>query len=654
MLKNPATKYRPFPQIALADRTWPNKTITRAPIWMSTDLRDGNQALFEPMNAERKMRMFKMLVQIGFKEIEAAFPAASQTDFDFVRELIEGGHIPDDVTIEVLTQAREDLIRRTMESLRGSKRAIIHLYNAIAPVFRRTVFNTDQEGVKRIAVQSAKLIREIAETMPETQWTYQYSPEVFSGTELEFALEVCNAVTEVWDPSPTHKIIFNLPATVEMATPNIYADQIEWMHRNLARRDSIILSVHPHNDRGTAVAAAELAVMAGADRVEGCLFGNGERTGNVDLVTLALNLYSQGVDPALDFSHINDVARTCEDCTQLPVHPRHPYVGDLVFTAFSGSHQDAIKKGFAVQQPDALWEMPYLPIDPADVGRTYDSIIRVNSQSGKGGIAYLLESGYGVAMPRRLQVEFSSTVQQLTDESGREVTGADIWALFQQTYLRTDGAVGYVSHRLTEQDDGSQHIRLVVNIDDHEHVCEGTGNGPLDALVHALSHVLTAPVSVHHYEERALGQGANADAIAFAEMAAPGVAGSVFGVGVDANLTTASIRAVVGGVNRLIARAGTGMLQERGTSGLTPSTHKSASRSGAPVAKLERCGPGTPRPIPSEARKRARPLPKENRHDQSSDRERQCQAFCQCDPGASCLPNRLRSLRDGIRQERPR
>jgi len=561
MLKNPSTKYRPFPAIAIADRTWPNKTITRAPIWMSTDLRDGNQALFEPMNAERKMRMFKMLVQIGFKEIEAAFPAASQTDFDFVRELIEGGHIPDGVAIEVLTQAREDLIRRTMESLRGAKRAIIHVYNATAPVFRRTVFNTDREGVKRIAVQSAKLIREIAETMPETQWTYQYSPEVFSGTELDFALEVCNAVTEVWEPTPEHKIIFNLPATVEMATPNIYADQIEWMHRNLARRDSIILSVHPHNDRGTAVAAAELAVMAGADRVEGCLFGNGERTGNVDLVTLALNLYSQGVDPELDFSHINDVARTCEDCTQLPVHPRHPYVGDLVFTAFSGSHQDAIKKGFAVQKPDALWEMPYLPIDPADVGRTYDSIIRVNSQSGKGGIAYLLESGYGVAMPRRLQVEFSSTVQQLTDESGREATGADIWALFQQTYLRGDGAIGYVSHRLTERDDGSQHIRLVVNIADREHICEGTGNGPLDALVHALSHVLAAPVSIHHYEERALGQGANADAIAFAEMAAPGVAGSVFGVGVDANLTTASIRAVVGGVNRLIARASDGMLR---------------------------------------------------------------------------------------------
>ncbi|KFX78354.1 2-isopropylmalate synthase [Ralstonia solanacearum] len=554
MLKNPAAKYRPFPPIALSDRTWPSKTITRAPIWMSTDLRDGNQALFEPMNAERKMRMFKMLVQIGFKEIEAAFPAASQTDFDFVRELIEGGHIPDDVTIEVLTQAREDLIRRTMESLRGAKRAIIHVYNATSPVFRRTVFNTDREGVKRIAVQSAKLIREIAESMPETQWTYQYSPEVFSGTELDFALEVCNAVTEVWDPTPAHKIIFNLPATVEMATPNVYADQIEWMHRHLARRDSILLSVHPHNDRGTAVAAAELAVMAGADRVEGCLFGNGERTGNVDLVTLALNLYSQGIDPGLDFSHVNDVARTCEDCTQLPVHPRHPYVGDLVFTAFSGSHQDAIKKGFAVQQPDAVWAVPYLPIDPADVGRTYDLIIRVNSQSGKGGIAYLLESGYGIAMPRRLQVEFSSTVQKLTDTSGREASAADIWALFQETYLQANGPIGYVSHRLAERDDGNQHIRLVVNIADREHICEGVGNGPLDALVQALSGVLAAPVSIHHYEERALGQGANADAIAFAELAAPGVAGSVFGVGVDANLTTASIRAVVGGVNRLAAR----------------------------------------------------------------------------------------------------
>ncbi len=554
MLKNPAAKYRPFPPIALPDRTWPSKAITRAPIWMSTDLRDGNQALFEPMDAERKMRMFKMLVQIGFKEIEAAFPAASHTDYDFVLELIEGGHIPDDVTIEVLTQAREDLIRRTMESLRGARRAIIHVYNATAPVFRRTVFNTDRAGAKRIAVESAKLIREIAESMPETQWTYQYSPEVFSGTELDFALEVCNAVTEVWDPTPAHKIIFNLPATVEMATPNVYADQIEWMHRHLARRDSIVLSVHPHNDRGTAVAAAELAVMAGADRVEGCLFGNGERTGNVDLVTLALNLYSQGIDPGLDFSHVNDVARTCEDCTQLPVHPRHPYVGDLVFTAFSGSHQDAIKKGFAVQQPDAVWEMPYLPIDPADVGRTYDSIIRVNSQSGKGGIAYLLESGYGIAMPRRLQVEFSSTVQKLTDASGREATSADIWTLFQQTYLQATGPIGYVSHRLTEHDDGSQHIRLVVNIDDREHVCEGVGNGPLDALVQALSVVLAAPVSIHHYEERALGQGANADAIAFAELAAPDVAGSVFGVGIDANLTTASIRAVVGGVNRLAAR----------------------------------------------------------------------------------------------------
>ena len=561
MIRQPAAKYTAFPPVQLADRQWPSRVIDKPPVWMSTDLRDGNQALFEPMNADKKMQMFKMLCAIGFKEIEVAFPSASETEFGFVRSLIEGGHIPDDVSIEVLTQAREHLIRRTFESLKGARKAIVHVYNATCPTFRDTVFNMSKAEVVQMAVDAVKLIKAQAEAMPETEITLEYSPELFTATELDFAKEVCDAVTEAWGATPQRKVILNLPTTVEIATPNIYADQIEWMHKNLARRDSVIISLHPHNDRGTAVAAAELGLMAGADRVEGCLFGNGERTGNVDLVTLALNLYSQGVDPELDFSHINDVARTCEDCTQLPVHPRHPYVGDLVFTAFSGSHQDAIKKGFAVQKPDALWEMPYLPIDPADVGRTYDSIIRVNSQSGKGGIAYLLESGYGVAMPRRLQVEFSSTVQQLTDESGREATGADIWALFQQTYLRGDGAIGYVAHRLTERDDGSQHIRLVVNIDDHEHICEGSGNGPLDALVHALSHVLAAPVSIHHYEERALGQGANADAIAFAEMAAPGVAGSVFGVGVDANLTTASIRAVVGGVNRLIARAGDGMLR---------------------------------------------------------------------------------------------
>ena len=426
--EEPATKYRPFTPVNLPDRTWPSRTITKAPIWMSTDLRDGNQALFEPMDAARKMRMFKTLVAIGFKEIEVAFPSASETDFNFVRELIEGGHIPDDVTIEVLTQARDDLIERTFDSLRGAKRAIVHLYNATAPEFRKIVFGLDRDGVKTLAVNAARTIKRFADAATDTHFTLQYSPETFTATELDFAKEVCDAVFDVWQPTPEHKAIVNLPATVEVGTPNFYADQIEWMHRNLARRDALIVSVHPHNDRGTAVAAAELAVMAGADRIEGCLFGNGERTGNVDLVTLALNLYSQGVDPGLDFSQINEVARTAEECTQLPIHPRHPYVGDL-FTAFSGSHQDAIKKGFAVQRPDAVWEMPYLPIDPSDVGRTYDSIIRVNSQSGKGGIAYLLEQSYGVALPRRLQVDFSAAVQRLTDDSGRSDERADLVAV---------------------------------------------------------------------------------------------------------------------------------------------------------------------------------------------------------------------------------
>ncbi|MFN4063889.1 MAG: 2-isopropylmalate synthase, partial [Parazoarcus communis] len=396
MLSNPATKYRPFAPIALADRQWPGKVIEKAPIWMSTDLRDGNQALFEPMNVERKMRMFRTVCDIGFKEIEVGFPSASQTDFDFVRHLIDGGHIPDDVTIEVLTQAREDLIRRTMDSVRGARRAIVHVYNATSPTFRDVVFGMSQPEVKALAVSAVRLIKEIAATQPETEIRLQYSPETFSATELEFAREVCDAVTAEWGATPDNKVILNLPATVEVATPNVYADQIEWMHRNLARRDSVILSLHPHNDRGTGVAAAELGIMAGADRVEGCLFGNGERTGNVDIVTLALNLYTQGVAPGLDFSDINAVARTVEYCNQLPIHPRHPYVGDLVFTAFSGSHQDAIKKGFAAQEAGAPWNIPYLPIDPADVGRSYDSVIRVNSQSGKGGIAYLLETEYGI------------------------------------------------------------------------------------------------------------------------------------------------------------------------------------------------------------------------------------------------------------------
>ena len=550
MLKNPATKYSSFKPINLTDRQWPSRVITRAPIWMSTDLRDGNQALFEPMNAERKMRMFKTLVQIGFKEIEVAFPSASQTDFNFVRELIEGGHIPDDVTIEVLTQARDDLIERTFESLRGVPRAIVHLYNATAPEFRRIVFGLDKSGVKELAQNAARTMKRLADAAPETHFTLQYSPEVFSGTELEFAKEVCDAVFDIWQPTPEHKAIVNLPATVEMATPNVYADQIEWMHRNLARRDALIVSVHPHNDRGTAVAAAELAVMAGADRVEGCLFGNGERTGNVDLVTLALNLYTQGVDPELDFSNINEVARTAEECTQLPVHPRHPYVGDLVFTAFSGSHQDAIKKGLAVQKPDARWEVPYMPIDPSDLGRTYDSVIRVNSQSGKGGIAYLLEQTYGVVLPRRLQVDFSSAVQRHTDDSGQEVTPSQIWELFQQEYVHSAAPIRYVGHSLSESE-GREHIKLTVDIKGTRRVLNGEGNGPLDALMHAIG----VPVRIQHYEERALTQGADARAVAVAEMAGADVTGSAFGVGIDANLVTASIRAVISGVNRAYARA---------------------------------------------------------------------------------------------------
>ncbi|HYS64830.1 MAG TPA: 2-isopropylmalate synthase [Paraburkholderia sp.] len=549
MLKNPATKYHAFKPINLTDRQWPSRSITRAPIWMSTDLRDGNQALFEPMNAQRKMRMFKTLVQIGFKEIEVAFPSASQTDFNFVRELIEGGHIPDDVTIEVLTQARDDLIERTFESLRGVPRAIVHLYNATAPEFRRIVFGLEKSGVKELAQNAARTMKRLADATPETHFTLQYSPEVFSGTELEFAKEVCDAVFDIWQPTPEHKAIVNLPATVEMSTPNVYADQIEWMHRNLARRDSLIVSVHPHNDRGTAVAAAELAVMAGADRIEGCLFGNGERTGNVDLVTLALNLYTQGVDPGLDFSNINEVARTAEECTQLPVHPRHPYVGDLVFTAFSGSHQDAIKKGLAVQKPDAIWEVPYMPIDPSDLGRTYDSVIRVNSQSGKGGIAYLLEQGYGVVLPRRLQVDFSSAVQRFSDDSGQEVTPSQIWSLFQREYVESHAPVRYVGHSLSEQGDGAR-IKLTVDVNGKRRVLNGEGNGPLDALMHAMG----VPVRIQHYEERALTQGADARAIAIAEMAGNDIAGSAFGVGIDANLVTASIRAVISGVNRAYAR----------------------------------------------------------------------------------------------------
>ena len=552
MLSNPSAKYRPFAPVNLPDRQWPGKVIDRAPIWMSTDLRDGNQSLFEPMNAERKMQMFKMLCEIGFKEIEVAFPSASQTDFDFVRALIEDKHIPEDVTIIVLTQAREHLIRRTVESLRGAKRAVVHVYNATSPTFREGVFSMSKPDVVKMAVEAVTLIRQLTAEQPQTQWQLEYSPETFTATELDFAKEVCDAVTAAWGATPDNKVILNLPATVEVASPNVYADQIEWMHRHLARRDSVVLSLHPHNDRGTAVAAAEMGLMAGADRVEGCLFGHGERTGNVDLVTLALNLYTQGIAPNLDFSDIDSVARTVEHCTQLPVHPRHPYTGDLVFTAFSGSHQDAIKKGFARQQPDAVWNVPYLPVDPADVGRSYDSVIRINSQSGKGGVAYLLETGYGVVMPRRVQVEFSAVVQAHTDAHGGEVSAADIWNLFAQTYLEASGPVVYREHHLFEYG-SAQGMRLVMDIHGVTQVLTGYGNGPIDAAVHALQSAGLG-VQVRSYEERSMGasaEGGEARACAFLEIVRPGEAGACYGVGIDGNLITASIRALVSGVNRL-------------------------------------------------------------------------------------------------------
>ena len=552
MLQQPATKYRPFSPVSLAKRHWPNRTITTPPIWMSTDLRDGNQALIEPMDGERKMRMFRMLCEIGFKEIEVAFPSASQTEFDFVRQLIEDGCIPADVTIEVLTQSREHLIRRTMESLKGVRRAIVHVYNATSKPFREIVFGMSKAEVIDMAVSAVLLVKRLAAEQPETEWVLEYSPETFSATELEFSLEVCDAVTAAWGATPDNKAIINLPSSVEVATPNIYADQIEWMHRRLARRDSIILSLHTHNDRGTAVAAAELGLMAGADRVEGCLFGNGERTGNVDIVTLALNLYTQGISPGLDFSDINTVARTVEHCNQLPIHPRHPYVGDLVLTAFSGSHQDAIKKGFAVQKPGAIWNVPYLPIDPADVGRSYDSVIRVNSQSGKGGIAYLLETEYGVMPPRRLQVEFSREVQRHTDSHGREMSAADIWQLFSQTYLPSSKPLRYIEHHLFERGT-AQGIRLTVEMNGTTHILAGEGNGPIDAAIHALRNI-SIDLQVLSYEERSMGssrEAGDAKACAFIEVAQPASGAECYGVGMDANIVTASIKALVSGVNRL-------------------------------------------------------------------------------------------------------
>ena len=552
MMQNPSAKYRPFPPIALHDRTWPGKTITHPPIWMSTDLRDGNQALIEPMSLEKKLRFFDMLVQIGLKEIEVGLPSASQTDFDFVRKLVEDNRIPDDVTIIVLTQSRDELIRRTVDSAVGAKRAIVHLYNSVAPVFRRVVFNMSREEITNIAVTGTKLVKELVAQHPETQWGFEYSPESFSTTELDFSRDICNAVSAAWGPTPQNKMIFNLPSTVECSTPNVYADQIEWMSRNLAQRESIVISVHPHNDRGTAVASAELAVMAGADRVEGCLFGNGERTGNVDLVTLALNLYTQGIDPGLDFSDIDAIRQVVEECNQLPVHPRHPYVGDLVFTAFSGSHQDAIKKGFAQQKPDALWEVPYLPIDPADLGRSYDAVIRVNSQSGKGGMAYLLEQEFGLQLPRRLQIEFSRAVQKVADASGREVAAADIHAIFKAEYFDQVTPFAYGAHKMVEDSSLDEPVQVDVELLENgaKIARKGSGNGPIDAFVHALG----LEIKLMDYHEHAIGSGADARAACYVELRLAN-GPTLFGAGIDSNIVTASFKAVLSAVNRQLAIA---------------------------------------------------------------------------------------------------
>jgi 2-isopropylmalate synthase len=548
MLKQPASKYTAFAPIGLRDRSWPDAVIQRAPVWLSTDLRDGNQALIEPMDIERKLRMFRQLLKIGFKEIEVGFPSASQVEFDFVRRLIDENLIPDDVTIQVLTQAREPLIRRTFESLRGARSAIVHLYNATAPVMRRVVLGMDEDAIVSLATDNARLFQQLAAEQPDTRWIFQYSPEMFSGTELAFAKRVVDAVTAVWAPTPEHKCIVNLPSTVEHSTPNIFADMIEWMHRHLARRDAIVLSVHPHNDRGTGTAAGEFALMAGADRLEGCLFGNGERTGNLDLVNVALNLYTQGVSPGLDFSDIDEIRRTVEHCNQLPVHPRHPYVGELVYTSFSGSHQDAIKKAFAARRESDVWNMPYLPIDPKDLGRSYEAVIRVNSQSGKGGIAYLLEAEYGLELPRRLQIEFSQAVQAVMDHEGKELVARDLWQLFEREYGLAAAAPAHV--RTTEQGDGQ--VRVAADLDWNGRVLpvQGQGNGPIDAFVNALNAATGRTVRVLDYHEHAIGAGAQAQAMAYMELRVD-ERHTVFGVGRDTNIVSASFKAIVSGLRRV-------------------------------------------------------------------------------------------------------
>lgn len=561
----PFGRYHPFVPIALKDRTWPDAVMTKAPRWCAVDLRDGNQALIDPMSPARKLEMFKLLVAMGYKEIEVGFPSASLTDFEFVRQLIDEDLIPDDVVVQVLTQSRDALIKRTYEAIRGAKQAIVHLYNSTSTLQRQVVFGLDKDGIKDIAVHGAQLCLKYAETVPEVDVFFEYSPESYTGTELEFAVEVCNAVSDVWAPTPERKVIYNLPATVEMTTPNVYADSIEWMSRNLAYRDSIVLSLHPHNDRGTAVAAAELAYLAGADRIEGCLFGNGERTGNVCLLTLGLNLFSQGIDPQIDFSDIDGIRRTVEYVNQLPVGERHPYGGDLVYTAFSGSHQDAINKGFAAMEVDAAlagvpvsefrWAVPYLPIDPLDVGRTYEAVIRVNSQSGKGGVAYVMKADHSLDLPRRLQIEFSQVIQRKAESEGGEVSPAQIWDSFADEYLPTAhlpgsepwGRFSLVKHNLASEVDGDSVVNVVLHDRGNEITLSGTGNGPIAAFCDALAgHGVD--VRVHDYHEHALSAGGDAKAASYLECAVHGRV--LWGVGIDSSIVTASLKAVVSAVNR--------------------------------------------------------------------------------------------------------
>ncbi|RYE03622.1 MAG: 2-isopropylmalate synthase [Sphingomonadales bacterium] len=551
MLRDPSVKYRPFPQIDLPDRQWPGRTITQAPRWLSTDMRDGNQALIDPMDGEKKQRFFDLLCKVGVKEIEVGFPSAGATEFDFISGLVQQDKIPDDVIVQVLTQSRQDLIETSFQSLKGAKKAIVHLYNAVSPAWRRIVFGMSREEVRAIAIAGAKVLRDEAAKQPDTEWHFEYSPETFSTAELDFSVEVCEAVMDILQPTPERPIIFNLPATVECATPNIYADQIEWFGRNIRNRESVVISLHTHNDRGTGVAATELGLLAGADRVEGCLFGNGERTGNVDLVTVALNMYTQGLDPKLDFSNIDEVIQTVEYCNQLPVHPRHPYAGELVFTAFSGSHQDAIKKGFAAQaaRNDQIWDVPYLPIDPADLGRDYEAVIRVNSQSGKGGVAWVLEQDRGLKLPKRMQADFSRHVQALADETSRELNAADIGALFDRVYLPgEDARIQLVDY----EESGAAGSRVFVGriaIDGAERSISGRGNGLISGVIDALGGSTGPTLDVVDYSEHAIGHGADAQAAAYVECRTED-GRTVFGVGIDADIATASVRAVLSAANR--------------------------------------------------------------------------------------------------------